>query len=101
MIVVTSQSFAMLYVTIPSFIFAVRRMKLGDLEVSAAIAGSKPAPPRVNPADFRNCLRRVFIIILQLCHGGVRPSSLHLTHVFNPKGIAPQSPGLRAASYPG
>jgi len=40
-------------------------------------------------------------------HGG-RPwegesagKPLLLAHIFNPKGIAPQSPGLRGTSYPG
>src|SRR6266446_5455811 len=32
---------------------------------------------------------------------GVRASSLLLTRIFNPKGIASSSPGLRGTSYPG
>src|SRR6266478_8220650 len=31
---------------------------------------------------------------------GVHLSPLHLTRIFNPKGIEPSSPGLRGTSYP-
>src|SRR5438105_409316 len=32
---------------------------------------------------------------------GGRGSTLHLTRIFNPKGIVSSSPGLRGTSYPG
>ena len=50
--------------TVPSFIFAGRLMKLGGLEVSAANVerAEKPAAPSVKPADLRKSRRRVFMI---------------------------------------